>query len=138
MFTRMTEVQVLNAISFTDLNWEVVPNKVLTDADEISVIKTKFGVKQDGKWVVRSIFGYELVVEYDNKTGCLEFKIIDPDFGSMMCIPARMATGLEGKIQFEVMVAVDENSSAMVYHLRITTYSGMEVFSKYYVLTNIE
>ena len=143
MFTRMSEIQSLNSESFNkmfaetvgNLNWEVVPSKVMTE-ESIMEIKSKFGVKPDGKWVVRSVFGYESVVEYNNKTGIVEYKIIDPDFGSLMCIPNRMATGLEGKIQFEVMVAA--TCDGLVYRLKITTYSGVEVFSKYYVLTNIE
>lgn len=143
MFTRMSEIQVLNDVSFNklfadtlgDLNWEIVPAKVLTQ-DEIIEIKSKFGVKQIGTWTVRSVFGYESVVEYDNKTGCVEYKIIDPDFGSLMCIPSRMATGLDGNIRFELMVAA--TGDGLVYHLKVTTYSGKEVFGKYYVLSNIE
>ena len=145
MFTRMTEIQVLNSVSFdkmftvdAKLEWEIIRSETLT-TDAIYDIKSKFGIGDTGIWTVRSIFGYKVVVQYDNQTGCLQFKLSDPDFGTMMCIPSRMVLGQAGNLKFEISVAVDDESTSVIYHLRISTYdTGCELFSKYIVLSNIE
>lgn len=146
MFTRMTEIKVLNNDSFeamfasaANMEWEIVKNKTIREAEEITVLKSKFGVIDGEFWVIKSIFGYDMAVSYRPKTNCVQFKIIDPDFGSMMCVPSRTITPSSDDWSFKLSVSKDDNSDSLVYHVQMLNDSdNYELFSKYVVLSSIE
>ena len=143
MFTRMSEVQVLNAVSFnkmfaSELEWEIVKPPVIFSEEDIDEAKERFGVSEDEVWSMWSIFGYDMIISCHKKNGCVQFKLVDPDFGSMLCIPSRIASGLGRNIQFELSATADDVSGSVIYHLQVSTNSGVELLSKYVVLNNIE
>ena len=149
MFTRMTEIQALNTISFikmfansSELEWEVVKPSVIFNVDDFDESKDRFNIGDSEYWSTWTVFGYDMVISCHKKTGCLEFKLIDPDFGTMLCIPSRMIKPSCSNWSFTLSVARDEDTDSLVFHVRVILEKDdgddVELFSKYVVLNNIE
>ena len=148
MFTRMTEIQVLNAVTFekmfanANLEWEVVKPPVIFTEDDIDEAKDRFGIGDDEYWSMWSIFGYDMVISCRKKLNCIQFKLIDPDFGTMMSVPSRMIKPNSPDWSFKLSVAKDESTDSLVYHVQVILEKDdgddVELFSKYVVLSGIE
>ena len=144
MFTRMTEIQVLNAVTFekmfaSELEWEVVKPPVISTEDDIDEAKDRFNISDSEYWSMWSIFGYDMVISCHKKTDCIQFKVIDPDFGSLLCVPSRMIKPSCSDWSFKLSVAKDESTDSLVYHVQVLSdIDDIELFSKYVVLSGIE
>ena len=147
MFTRMTEIQALNTVSFnkmfaSELEWETVKPPVIFSEEDIDEAKERFGVSEDEVWSMWAVFGYDMVISCRKKTSCIQFKLIDPDFGTMLCIPSRMIKPSCSNWSFTLSVARDEDTDSLVFHVRVILEKDdgddVELFSKYVVLNNIE
>ena len=149
MFTRMTEVQALNTVSFnkmfanaSELEWETVKPPVVFTEEDIDEAKSKFEIGDSEYWSMWTIFGYDMITSCHKKTDCIQFKLIDPDFGTMLCIPSRMIKPSCSNWSFTLSVARDEDTDSLVFHVRVILEKDdgddVELFSKYVVLNNIE
>lgn len=146
MFTRMSEVQILNAASFekfnTLLGWkfdteEVVSNKVISDASEITELKNKFAVADGNSWVIKSIFGLDWVMEYNPVRGVFQIKFWDADLDKLMIIPFKMVSGVVNW-NIELSVSTDDQHDTVVYHVVFISGTGSTILEKYIVLSGIE
>ena len=146
MFTRMTEIQALNTVSFnkmfaSELEWETVKPPVIFSEEDIDEAKERFNIGDNEYWSMWTVFGYDMVISCHKKTSCIQFKLIDPDFGSLLCIPSRMIKP-NSNWSFKLSVARDEDTDSLVFHVQVVLEKDdgddVELFSKYVVLNNIE